>query len=110
MKSRTSFIVETTFSGRAGFNLIRKARGAGFQIKLIYMKLNSWQQSLGRVYSRVLDGGHRVPPEDIKRRFERVDQNIRQIMPQLDAVHVFENAGLKPVRDSQVPLPSLSSD
>lgn len=96
IKARQSFIVETTFSGQAGFRLLHKARDNGFQVNLTYMALRTFQQSIGRVHTRVLDGGHNVPVKDIVRRFDRVSTNINAAVKRVDFASIVDNTGLRP--------------
>ncbi|NVK20536.1 MAG: zeta toxin family protein [Methylocystaceae bacterium] len=92
-----SFIVETTFSGRAGFNLVEKAKSRGYQINLVFVALKSFRQSQGRVFTRTSDGGHNVSTVDIKRRFDRVTDNIAMILPKVDRAFVLDNTRRAPL-------------
>jgi len=96
IKTKQSFIVETTFSGQAGFRLLQKARDNGFQVNLTYMALRTFQQSIGRVHTRVLDGGHDVPIKDIVRRFDRISVNIDAAVKRVDFASIIDNTGLRP--------------
>lgn len=88
-----SFIVETTFSGARSSKIIEQAKHHGFHVHMIYMHLNSPEQSLERVKIRVAKGGHNVPQKDIFRRFPRVKQNIERAKLLVDQFHTFDNAG-----------------
>lgn len=59
-----SFIIETTLSGKYLKKVIND-----FKIVLIYLFLET--ENILRVQNRVLNGGHDVPEEDIKRRYTR---------------------------------------
>ena len=66
-----SFIIETTLSGKYLKKVINKAKNNNFKIVLIYLFLESDIENILRVKNRVLNGGHDVPVEDIKRRYIR---------------------------------------
>jgi len=66
-----SFIIETTLSGKYLKKVITKAKNNNFKIVLIYLFLETDTENILRVQNRVLNGGHDVPVEDIKRRYVR---------------------------------------
>lgn len=66
-----SFIIETTLSGKYLVKVIEKAKKNNFTIVLIYLYLGADKENILRVKNRVLNGGHNIPIEDIKRRYIR---------------------------------------
>jgi len=66
-----SFILETTLSGKYLEKIITKAKQKKFKIVLIYLFLDDDTENILRVKNRVLNGGHNIPTEDIKRRYIR---------------------------------------
>jgi predicted ABC-type ATPase len=66
-----SFILETTLSGKYLEKIIVKAKQKKFKIVLIYLFLDDDTENILRVKNRVLNGGHNIPVEDIKRRYIR---------------------------------------
>jgi len=71
LNENKSFIVETTLSGKYLIKVIEKAKVNKFSIVLIYLFLENDSEHILRVKNRVLNGGHNVPVEDIKRRYIR---------------------------------------
>ncbi len=71
LNDNKSFIVETTLSGKYLIKVIKKAKANKFNIVLIYLFLENDSEHIFRVQNRVLNGGHDVPIEDIKRRYIR---------------------------------------
>jgi len=67
----TSFIIETTLSGKYLIKYIQQAKKLHFQVSLIYLFLENPSTNISRVKNRVLNGGHNVPQDDIIRRFYR---------------------------------------
>lgn len=66
-----SFAIESTLSGKTYVKLLREAKERGYRIMLHYIRIDSAAQAVQRVCLRVLTGGHHVPEDDIRRRYER---------------------------------------
>jgi len=66
-----SFMIETTLSGKYLKKVIEKAKKNNFKIVLMYLFLETDNENILRVKNRVLNGGHDIPVEDIKRRYIR---------------------------------------
>ena len=69
--SRACFAIESTLSGRTHLALIRAAKASGYRFVLHYVVIGSATQAVARVALRVKVGGHHVPEEDVRRRYER---------------------------------------
>ena len=63
----SSFAFETTLSGRAYLRHIACWQQAGYEVKLIFLRLSSAEEAVARVAQRVRQGGHDIPPEVIRR-------------------------------------------
>jgi predicted ABC-type ATPase len=68
---RESFALESTLSGKSYLALLRHAKESGYLVEVHYMLIPSTRAAIQRVRVRVKKGGHHVPPDDIRRRFER---------------------------------------
>jgi predicted ABC-type ATPase len=66
-----SFAVETTLSTKTYVARIRRWNAAGYRVVLHFIGLPSADFAVGRVAARVALGGHGIPEQDIRRRFER---------------------------------------
>lgn len=71
IRDTESFAVETTLSGQGYLQMMAAARTRGFEVVLIYIGTESVEINLGRIRNRVLAGGHDVPEEDVRRRYQR---------------------------------------
>ena len=69
--AKASFAIESTLSGKTYVAMIREAKAQGYRFLLHYIRIGSGDQAVGRVSLRVKLGGHDVPEDDIRRRFER---------------------------------------
>ena len=71
IKTKQSFIIESTLSGNYLKKIIKNARFEGYKIVTIYIFVENPETCIKRVKNRVLKGGHSIPIKDIKRRFFR---------------------------------------
>lgn len=95
LNSGTSFLLETTFSGKREIKLLQKAKALGFKTNLIFVGLPSPVRNIQRVSRRVLDGGHDVPAKDIERRYGRSMRNLSIGLTLVDRAFIFDNANKK---------------
>jgi predicted ABC-type ATPase len=65
-----SFAFETTLSGLTYARMIDRWRADGYTVKLIFLSLTSPEEAIARVAMRVRQGGHHIPADTIRRRFE----------------------------------------
>ncbi|MBY0522363.1 MAG: zeta toxin [Gemmataceae bacterium] len=68
--TRESFAFETTLAGRTFAPWIAELRRSGYFFYLIYLSLPSAELAIARVRDRVRKGGHHVPDETVRRRFQ----------------------------------------
>lgn len=65
-----TFAIETTLATRSLLKTIKKARSNGYSVTILYFWLNSPEMAIERVASRVAAGGHDIPEETIRRRYQ----------------------------------------
>lgn len=82
---------ETTLSGGYPKRLVRRAREAGYYIRLYYVGLDTVQESLRRIQNRVSKGGHDIPTHDVERRFARRFADVAAVLPYCDEALFFDN-------------------
>ena len=73
-----SFAFETTLSTRSYLRMIPRWQHMGYRVKLYFLALPDPEFAIRRVERRVRLGGHHIPPETIRRRFERGCRNLRE--------------------------------
>lgn len=89
----TSFAIESTLSGKTYVKLLREAKERGYRVMLHYIRIDSAAQAVQRVRLRVLTGGHHVPEDDIRRRYERSVRHFAEdYLPLADEWGLWENA------------------
>lgn len=93
-----SFAFETTLSGRRYTRMIPRWQRMGYRIKLVFLHLTDVTVAIERVRVRVKQGGHNIPEDVIRRRYEAGWKNFQEIYKDLvDAWVLYDNSGEKPV-------------
>ena len=70
LKRQEDFAVETTLATRTLLKIVKNAQAAGYTVTLLYFWLNSPELAIERVRARVEAGGHNIPEETIRRRYQ----------------------------------------
>ena len=97
VRNRKSFAIETTLSGRAYVNKIKEWQELGYRVKLIFLSLPTADLDVARVAARVSQGGHHIPEDVIRRRFDSGLDNLEKLYQNLvDAWIVYDNSGVEP--------------
>lgn len=94
LRSRKSFATETVFSHPSKLEIIDRARAAGYRILTFHIALEDPSLAVARVADRAEQGGHNVPEDKIRARFQRNGPLIRQAVLKSDVAHVFDNSAL----------------
>lgn len=98
------FAMETVFSHwkrrsdgtyESKIDLIREMQQAGYFVILMFVGLSNDQLSIGRVMTRVTEGGHAVSPEKLVSRFPRTQRAVRAAAPVADAAVFLDNSRSK---------------
>ena len=64
------FSIETTLATRSLVNTIRQAKEKGYSITLLYLWVQSPEIAIKRVRDRVEHGGHNIPDDVLRRRYQ----------------------------------------
>lgn len=96
VNQRESFIFETVLSDLVGEKVEQLASYAalGYTVVLIFNRIESANQSSSRVAMRVCQGGHDVPDDKLRARFDRTLANLQRAIERLPHVIVFSNEDL----------------
>jgi hypothetical protein len=71
VSAKQDFAFETTLSGNALLGAIERWRSVGYVIRVVCLWLESPEIAIARVRRRARQGGHSVPDDVIRRRYER---------------------------------------
>lgn len=89
---RDDFAFETTLSGRAYRLLLTEMKSAGYRVELDFLWLPVPEKSIDRVAERVVQGGHHIPEDVIRRRHPKGLKNLFQIYrPLIDRWTLHDN-------------------
>ena len=93
-----SFVYETVFSHPTKLDIIADAKAVGHNVVLYHVGLQSPELAVKRVDLRVAKGGHPVPEDKIRGRFERNQPLIREAANMADRAFIYDNSvlGRKP--------------
>src|SRR5688572_25162244 len=73
---RKSFAFESTLASHALVRRLRRLKKRGYSVHVVYLWLPTVDLALARVAERVRTGGHDVPAETVRRRFDRERRNF----------------------------------
>ncbi len=91
------FAFETTLAARNFARFLRDCQSSGYRVNLIYIWLQTPDLALERVRTRVASGGHNIPEEVVRRRYERGRINLTQLyLPLCDTWIVYDNSRDEP--------------
>ena len=93
LASGRDFSFESTLSSRSPAVFLKRCRAAGYTVSILFVWLDTPELALERVGNRVAAGGHRVPEDDVRRRYERARQNFLHLYrPLADRWTVCDNS------------------
>ena len=91
------FAFETTLSGLSYLRKIKRWQTLGYQVKLWFLSLPSEDVAVSRVAQRVLQGGHNIPEQVIRRRYQAGLNNFNQRYNRVvDSWMLYDNYGMVP--------------
>jgi len=89
-----SFLIESTLSGRYLIKLIGSLKEKDYQVRIMFIFVDSSDILIERIAERVQKGGHFVPDEDVRRRFARGKRNFFDLYENLaDKWFLYYNTG-----------------
>jgi predicted ABC-type ATPase len=107
IRERLDFAFETTLGGNTIARLLAEAARSGIEIFVWYVGLKSPELHIERVAARVRRGGHAIPEEIIRQRYDRSRLNLVQLLPSLTALRVYDNSHHADPEAGEPPIPRL---
>jgi predicted ABC-type ATPase len=92
LAARESIAFETVFSAQDKLDYVRRAKQAGFFVRIFYVCTASPEINAARVTRRVMEGGHDVPIPKIIQRFERSLGNAAAAALVADRFYLWDNS------------------
>ena len=115
LERREPFGLETTYSGNARPDLVRRVHGLGYACRAIFLGTKSSHTNTDRIRVRVASQtGHDVDPDEVRRRWQAVRDNLAATRDVFETITVIDsttgfvvlfeyaNGG---IRESQADLP-----
>jgi predicted ABC-type ATPase len=93
VEENQSFSFETTLSGFTYLSFINKAKEKGYGITFFFVYLNSVELAIERVAIRVSKGGHTIPENVIRRRYDKGLHNFLMYAAVADDWYIYDNSG-----------------
>jgi len=98
VREKRNFAFETTLSGQRYARMIPQWQSIGYRIKLVFLYLQDVKIAIERVRVRVRQGGHDVPEDVIRRRYDAGWRNFNRVYKgSVDSWAVYDNSGETPV-------------
>lgn len=92
VRARRDYWFETTLGGRTITTTLAAAAKAGMAVRIWYVGIDSAERCIARVATRIKRGGHAIPVELIRRRYDSSRVNVIKLLPQLAELVVFDNS------------------
>jgi len=91
IRNREDFTFETVLSTRRNLDLLIKAKQQGYFVRCFYVLTADVEVNVARVRMREMQGGHGVPEEKIRIRYERALKLIPELTEICDILHLYDN-------------------
>lgn len=91
VNAKKDFTFETVLSTDRNLKLLEKAKNEGFFIRGIYVLTSTSDINVARVNAREALGGHGVPQDKIRSRYEKALKLIPQFVDICDILHIYDN-------------------
>jgi predicted ABC-type ATPase len=92
-EAKANFAFETTLASRSFAPWLARLKRRGYHVHVLFLWLESADLAVDRVAARVRVGGHDVPEETVRRRYERGLRNFfRLYLPLVDSWQMFDNS------------------
>ncbi|MCC5790649.1 MAG: ZTL protein [Opitutales bacterium] len=98
---------ETTLGGRTIPRLLLDAARCGHRLNLWFCGLESPDLHLRRVRARVAGGGHDIPEEKIRERWDGSRRNLIRLLPVIHHLRVYDNSAEADPAQGKAPKPVL---
>lgn len=89
--NKNSFTFETVLSTERNLNLLKKAKKQGYFIRCVYVLTSDVNVNVMRVRSREALGGHGVPENKIRSRYEKALRLVPELIEVCDVLHIYDN-------------------
>ena len=92
LSDKADFTFETVLSTDRNLNLLRRAKESGYFVRIIYVLTANPDINVARVRIRETSGGHGVPEDKIRSRYEKALKLIPELVEVSDIMHIYDNS------------------
>ena len=107
IRERTSHAFESTLGAKTIPRLLADAAKAGMEMRIWFVGLRSPEQHIARVRDRVAAGGHDIPEEKIRERWDGSRRNLLAMLPYVAELKLFDNSEERDPATGKIPVPKL---
>lgn len=86
-----TFHQETTLPGVTIIKQIKKAKERGYTIRLFFVGIDDVTIAIERVHKRIALGGHGIDDDIIEKRYKKLPENLKVLLPLCDIVILYDN-------------------
>ncbi len=92
IEERVSFTFETVMSDTSKIELLQRAKAAGYRVYVYYVATADADINVARVAYRASIGGHDVPADKIRSRYNRSLENLSEAILLSNRAYIFDNS------------------
>ena len=92
LENGRDFVFETVFSSSEKLEFLRKAKAAGYFIRLFYVCTSDPAINVARITQRYMNGGHEVPISKIISRYYKSLLNAAKAISFVDRAYIYDNS------------------
>ena len=97
LQERKVFGFESTYSGTSRPEFVRRAKDLGYVVHAVFIGTEAYDINVSRVRTRVQEGGHDIPLQEIIRRWHDAQANLLNTWACFDTIRIVDNSGQAPV-------------
>ena len=95
-RSHDPFGFESTWSGSSRPAIVRRAHALGYETHAVFLGTRHSDINVQRVRRRVLEGGHDIAENEIRRRWHAAGENLVRNWQFFDHIDMLDNSGRAP--------------
>ena len=92
LQERKDFIFETVLSSDGKVDFLKRAKEAGYFIRMFFICTESPTINAARIANRVMEGGHDVPIQKIISRYQKAIINAIKVTGFADRAYFYDNS------------------
>lgn len=91
LRNHKPLIMETVLSRADKLDFVKRAKASGYRVVAVFVATESADINISRVKKRVSEGGHDVPEDKLRARYERSMKNLPVLASLADELYVYDN-------------------